>query len=220
MLLAACALCQGGNSRFYSEEELVEKKGFIACHNLGRVKAMENYMEISQTETNLAAGSNTVAWRYMIDVIHTCLNKVSEADKDTIFQYYQDGEELPDISFLSNDLFIKISEAFKSAEDLQIPEDQMETKDKVSENADKFRATFEKNKKKANKAQQGLHILGFNVDNLSTGTKAIYALIIIGTIGFFLLKATSVLFREDNANPKHQRPKKKGSKGRKKAKTT
>ena len=181
---------------------------------------MENYMDLNQLETDLEAENQAAIMRYMTDVTHVCLEKVSEADKETLLKSFQDGEELPDTSYVDEGLFLNIAENLKTLEDLRIPEEQLGTTNRTNANVNKFRSSLEKNKRTANNKKNGLGILGFNIDGVSNTTKAIYALIIIGVIGFFLNKASSILFREDTSNPKHQRPKKKAKKGRKKAKTT
>ena len=225
LLLLVLTAKSNKTAEIYTEEELQENKEFIACHNLGRIKSTEHYAELEQLDETLDAQVSESLLRYMIDVIHNCLEKVSSDNKALLFDSFLNGEEIPTASYISDDIFLDIS-TLKTLGDLRIPKEQNETQVKANANGHKFRATLDhfisERKKEEKKNSQGLHILGFNIDNVGNGAKAIYALLIIGLLAYFFKIVSGVIFKEDSTNSKHQPPKRRNraNRNKRKAKTT
>ena len=224
LLILSVLAAKKSPTKVYTEEQLAKNKDFIACHNLGRIKSEEHFDTLSQLESDLGAEQYQAILRYMIDVIHNCVEKVPQDQKDYLFDSFLAGERLPDISAFSKDLFFDIPSTLKTLEDLQIPANQNGTSTRANQNGGLFRATFDKyataRKDSHDKSVKGLHIFGIDIDNVGNGVKYAYALGIIGSLCYFLYLASGVLFKEEDLNSKHQRPKKKGKGKKRKAKTS
>ena len=75
-----------------------QNKGFIACHNLGRIAAIQRYTEITQKETDLAAPDRSGLTRYIVEVVHRCEKSATDEQKQRLFDQYKAGEWIPEIS--------------------------------------------------------------------------------------------------------------------------